>query len=184
MEAVYRPAAPLEQLPARIIDDKDGAPEVVIHPHYYPTEESRGTPALSIFSNHSTTQLGQDDAPEVVVHSYYHPTGGSRHETPALSVRSGHPTSRLHQAVWSHAEHGPVFSIPSQYQPVYPLPLTAPPVGSEFEPEPPPEKRICGVRKHVFVLLLGLAGLILLGVAVGVGVGVGVGNQRNGAQYV
>lgn len=124
-----------------------------------------------------------DGAPEVVhppeiVHRSY-PTEESR-SAPALSIHSAHSATPLHPAVWSYAEHGPVFSIPSQYPQGYPSALAVPAVGGEVNPE----KRIWGVRKHIFLLLLGLAGLILLGVAVGVGVGVGVGNMRDDSRYV
>lgn len=71
---------------------------------------------------------------------------------------------------------------PPQYTPgtstEYPSALEVPPVEL---PAPAEEGKICGIRRGLFLLLLGLGGLILLGIAVGVGVGVGLGSQKSGS---
>ncbi|KAM7201896.1 hypothetical protein V8F20_004604 [Naviculisporaceae sp. PSN 640] len=98
-------------------------------------------------------------------------------ETPAL------PAPPLpHQPSWQRRHPiqspGPFPVVPSSFPHGDSPTLIAPPVDI---PQEDCEKRICGVRRNVFALLLALGFLIVVGVGVGVGVKIGVVDQNRSA---
>jgi len=74
----------------------------------------------------------------------------------------------------------PYDAVSSQYAASMPS-NSAPPLLPGSQSGSPDEDRICGIRRKLFLLLLGLGGLVLLGIAIGVGVGIGLGAQENPA---
>ncbi|KAM3078441.1 hypothetical protein ACMFMG_006321, partial [Clarireedia jacksonii] len=72
-----------------------------------------------------------------------------------------------------HSNHGSIGESPPMYKPSDQS--TVPPSPAH----PPPKKRICGLRKRVFWILMLLLLLVIIALAVGLGVGLGTKNSSS-----
>lgn len=92
---------------------------------------------------------------------------------PGLRLNSPLPTSPRRGSHWTERDLDPLPRYPGTPVDV-PGTLEVPPI----EQQSRFEGTICGVRRGLFILLLGGGAIVLLAIAIGVGVGVGLSHQK------
>ncbi|KAK3996480.1 hypothetical protein QBC44DRAFT_148990 [Cladorrhinum sp. PSN332] len=96
---------------------------------------------------------------------------------PGLKLNSPIPTSPRQGSYWTERDLDPLPRYPGTPIDV-PATLEVPPI----EDQSRSNGTICGIRRRLFLWLLGLVAIVLLAIAIGVGVGVGLGHQKQTAE--
>jgi hypothetical protein len=141
----------------------ENLPEVVQQP---PMASSTPLPEVVPDSSPEFTQQGYIERDKIPVE--YDPTPKFLHEPQTTGM---HSPGYQNQQPWTDAEHSasmmsPNSSLPWQSFPPWDDQQTQ--VGSE---PAEPEKRICGLRKRLFIIIAVIIGLVVVGAAVGGAVG-------------
>ncbi|KAK4162519.1 hypothetical protein QBC43DRAFT_77043 [Cladorrhinum sp. PSN259] len=100
---------------------------------------------------------------------------------PGFKLNSPIPTSPRQGSYWTERDLDPLPRYPGTPIDI-PATLEVPPIDDHTKSQ----GTICGIRKRLFLWLLGIGAIVLLVIAIGVGVGVGLGHQKqtgdNGTQ--